>query len=60
VLSFDLLAPSATFGWAFYQGQFQRFALVEPVVISEKYLGMGGAISPPACRSGAEVDFLFN
>jgi hypothetical protein len=37
-----------------------RYPGVDPVVISEKYLGMGGAISSPACRSGAEVDFLFN
>ena len=30
----------------------------EPIVISEKYLGIGGAISPPACTSGREVDFV--
>lgn len=37
-----------------------RYPKVEPIVISEKYLGIGGSISPPACRSGAEVEFLFN
>jgi len=35
-----------------------RYPGVDPIVISEKYLGIGGAISPPACRSGREVDFV--
>jgi len=30
---------------------------MEPIVITEKYLGMGGSISPPACRSGAGGGF---
>jgi hypothetical protein len=33
-----------------------RYPGMEPIVITEKYLGMGGSISPPACRSGA-VEF---
>jgi len=37
-----------------------RYPGVDPIVISEKYLGTGGAISPPACRSGREVDFVGN
>jgi len=37
-----------------------RYPGVDPIVISEKYLGTGGAISPPACRSGRDVDFLRN
>jgi hypothetical protein len=35
-----------------------RYPGVDPIVISEKYLGIGGAISPPACRSGREADFV--
>jgi hypothetical protein len=31
---------------------------IDPIVISEKYLGVGGSIAPPACRSGAGVDFV--
>jgi hypothetical protein len=37
-----------------------RYPGVDPIVITEKYLGMGGSIVRPACRSGAEVDLLFN
>ena len=37
-----------------------RYPGVDPIIISEKYLGTGGAISPPACRSGRKVDFLGN
>jgi hypothetical protein len=36
-----------------------RYPGIDPVVITEKYLGTGGSISPPACRSGAEVEFSF-
>jgi hypothetical protein len=36
-----------------------RYPGVEPIVITEKYLGIGGSISPPTCRSEADVDFLF-
>jgi len=32
---------------------------VDQIIISEKYLGIGSSISPPTCRSGANVDFLF-
>jgi hypothetical protein len=35
-----------------------RYPGAEPIVISEKYLGIGGAISPPACWNGKEVDFV--
>jgi hypothetical protein len=37
-----------------------RYQGAEPIVITEKYLGIGGAISPPACRSGTEADFQVN
>jgi len=37
-----------------------RYPGVDPIVIGEKYLGTGGSISPPSCRSGAGVDFLRN
>jgi hypothetical protein len=37
-----------------------RYPRVDPIVISEKYLGIGGAISPPACTIGREVDFVGN
>ena len=37
-----------------------RYPGVDPIVIGEKYLGIGGSIAQPVCRSGAEVDFLFN
>jgi hypothetical protein len=36
-----------------------RYPGVDPVIISEKYLGTGGSISPPACRTGTDADFLF-
>jgi hypothetical protein len=32
---------------------------VDPIVITEKYLGIGGSIAPPECRAGAGEDFLF-
>ncbi len=37
-----------------------RYRGADPIVISEKYLGRGGAIVAPACRSGAAADFLFD
>ncbi len=37
-----------------------RYPGVDPIVIGEKYLGIGGSIPPPSCASGAEVDFIRN
>jgi len=34
-----------------------RYPGVDPIVISEKYSGQGGAISPPACNAGGNPDF---
>jgi len=34
-----------------------RYPGVDPVVISEKYSGQGGAISPPACSTAGSPDF---
>jgi hypothetical protein len=36
-----------------------RYPGVEPIVITEKYLGRGGAIAPPACSTGPEAEFVF-
>src|SRR5712692_4028237 len=37
-----------------------RYPGREPIVITEKYLGIQGSISPPLCGTGTDVDFLFN
>ena len=37
-----------------------RYPRVDPIVISEKYLGTSGSISPPACRTGTGADFSFD
>jgi hypothetical protein len=37
-----------------------RYPHVDPIVISEKYLGTSGSISPPACRTGTGADFSFD
>lgn len=37
-----------------------RYPGVEPIVIGEKYVGVGGVIAPPACSSESGADFLFN
>jgi len=34
-----------------------RYPGADPIVISEKYSGQGGAIFPPACSTGGEPDF---
>jgi len=35
-----------------------RYPGADPIVISEKFLGVGGSISPPACRSGTGAEFV--
>ena len=37
-----------------------RYPGVDPIIISEKYLGIGRSKSPPACRADPEPEFLFN
>lgn len=37
-----------------------RYPRVDPIVISEKYLGTAGSISPPACRTETSADFSFD
>jgi len=39
---------------------FLRYPGVDPIVITEKYLGRGGAIAPPACTTGVEAEFAIN
>ena len=34
-----------------------RFPGKEPIVIGEKYVGVGGSISPPGCRTGEGAEF---
>jgi hypothetical protein len=34
-----------------------RYPGVDPIVVSEKFLGMGGSIAPPACTAGMKTDF---
>jgi hypothetical protein len=36
-----------------------RYPGTESIVIGEKYVGIGGSIAPPACKTGTEADFSF-
>ena len=34
-----------------------RYPGMDPIIVSEKYVGQSGTISPPACAAGTEADF---